>query len=1008
VRSCKIISILILILILFSACNFISSTSPGLKIISNVITVNDDGGADYTRINDALKVAKSGDTIIVQAGTYNENIIIKVPITLKGAGYDETFVVGWDWDDVLKITVDNVNVSGFTFTGSGSNYYDAGIELNSVDNCKIENNNCSNNYHGIYLIKSSSNSITGNICDLNEKSGIMFYSSGGNSDLNLIDNNTCRDNNENGIVCTYNNNEINNNTCDSNKNYGISIGGTSNIAINNTCTNNSINGIVITGSSHAIIKNSCSYNNNSGISNTGNLNTIIDNYLTKNQKGITLSNNERNNLFNNNCTLNLNYGIYLKNSKLNLIKNNTIRRNSNGIYLYSNSSHNNIYENLVFKNNYTGIKLFQDCFFNKIYHNNIIGNLVQGVDQDNPINHWYHISIEEGNHWSDYTGLDNGFNGSVLGDGIGDTATPHLGMDEYPFIKPSGWIFPGIPILENPGIINPDGNYNVSWSEVRDGLGYVLEESMEISFNVSKVLYNGKNLTFGIKNQTNGQFFYRVKAYNSDFESPWSNIENISVNFPPMVPMNFHVSVYLDGNALNLSWDLNLDDTVEYKLEYLLNNTNSWEQLATIPHPANGYDHIGLLNGERYSYRLQAMDAVNQESGFSKKISAIPRDSMAPAVPSGLMVKGITNRTVSLAWEANTEIDLKGYNIYRSTLPNTTVWSKPINGDDPLNMNSYIDKNLDEMTTYYYVITACDEVPNESDFSKMVYGTTLSIQYGPEINNPQLDFEIPEDTIDEDTINLQDWFSDVNNDILEFQCSGQKNLNVKINQETGKVIIEPKQDWNGQETLIFSASDGTFQVSDDVVITVTAVNDPPKNIQIINPTNEFITNDSTQIDFIGRCDDPDLNYGDELVFWWVTNTSTILSKKETFNAVLAVGFYKITLTVVDSHGISLNDSVNISILRTPESKSPEIPELPGDENETDAAKKKDYLILYIVLTVGVVIIILLLMVLNFLTKKDKFDLEKDDKEQNKLLEKKKKEKKKKIKKVVKVKQKGKK
>lgn len=44
----------------------------GVKAV--VLTVDDDGPADYSVIWQAINAAGSGDTVMVKAGTYNENI----------------------------------------------------------------------------------------------------------------------------------------------------------------------------------------------------------------------------------------------------------------------------------------------------------------------------------------------------------------------------------------------------------------------------------------------------------------------------------------------------------------------------------------------------------------------------------------------------------------------------------------------------------------------------------------------------------------------------------------------------------------------------------------------------------------------------------------------------------------------------------------------------------------------------------------------------------------------
>jgi len=86
-------------------------------------------------------------------------------------------------------------------------------------------------------------------------------------------------------------------------------------------------------------------------------------------------------------------------------------------------------------------------------------------------------------------------------------------------------------------------------------------------------------------------------------------------------------------------------------------------------------------------------------------------DTIAPAVPTGLWaIAG--NGTVSLDWAGNTDADLAGYNIYRTTVSggtytqlNTTV----------LTNSNYIDTGPTNGALYHYTITAVDTAQNESD-----------------------------------------------------------------------------------------------------------------------------------------------------------------------------------------------------------------------------------------------------------------------------------------------------
>ncbi len=91
-------------------------------------------------------------------------------------------------------------------------------------------------------------------------------------------------------------------------------------------------------------------------------------------------------------------------------------------------------------------------------------------------------------------------------------------------------------------------------------------------------------------------------------------------------------------------------------------------------------------------------------------------DLTPPAAPQNLTAVG-TNTQVSLSWDANTETDLAGYNLYRATMSGG-LYTK-LNGS-LLTSTSYTDIGLMNGTTYYYVITAVDTSANMSEYSTEV------------------------------------------------------------------------------------------------------------------------------------------------------------------------------------------------------------------------------------------------------------------------------------------------
>jgi len=129
-------------------------------------------------------------------------------------------------------------------------------------------------------------------------------------------------------------------------------------------------------------------------------NIIIGNALMENAMGISLTNDSNNNT----------------------VSGNTIENNDEGIHLFSPS--NRIHENTLTSNLYGIFSLHSGG--NLIYRNNFIGNIVQAHLSESYVDIWDNGA--EGNYWSDYTGDDRN------GDGIGDTNTPHRGLDRYPLM----------------------------------------------------------------------------------------------------------------------------------------------------------------------------------------------------------------------------------------------------------------------------------------------------------------------------------------------------------------------------------------------------------------------------------------------------------------------------------------------------------------------------------------------------------------------------------------------
>ncbi len=105
----------------------------------NTIYVDINGGADYIFIQEAINAAEDGDKIYVYSGNYYENIVINKSINIQGQDKTNTIIDGNDKGDVVYLSSNFINFTGFTIQKSGMKRYDEGINIDSDFNRITDN-----------------------------------------------------------------------------------------------------------------------------------------------------------------------------------------------------------------------------------------------------------------------------------------------------------------------------------------------------------------------------------------------------------------------------------------------------------------------------------------------------------------------------------------------------------------------------------------------------------------------------------------------------------------------------------------------------------------------------------------------------------------------------------------------------------------------------------------------------------------------------------------------------
>jgi|GEM_PF-787108 len=252
--------------------------------------INNNTGAGYTKIQDAINASVSGQTIFVKNGIYNidwlDGLTISKSINLTGESNQNTIIKGSGVSNSkgVYITASNVNVTNIKVDN-----FEFGIYLSGVANCRIENNTVVNNANGDGInifMGSGSNKIANNTIGSNYY-GISIVS----SPSNVITDNTLTGNSQRGIYfsgatgSTIQRNTINNSA------NGIYASSDTNIFGNNSITNCTAYDVYITSSSALTFVNT-TFNSSKVYCDT-NSNLMIKNYLdvvVKNQSNAPIQN----------------------------------------------------------------------------------------------------------------------------------------------------------------------------------------------------------------------------------------------------------------------------------------------------------------------------------------------------------------------------------------------------------------------------------------------------------------------------------------------------------------------------------------------------------------------------------------------------------------------------------------------------------------------------------------------------------------------------------------------
>jgi hypothetical protein len=180
----------------------------------------------------------------------------------------------------------------------------------------------------------------------------------------------------------------------------------------------------------------------------------------------------------------------------------------------------------------------------------------------------------------------------------------------------------------------------------------------------------------------------------------------------PAAPSDLEVT-HVTATQISLSWTDNSTDETGFLLERRIGN-GAWIQIASLGTNVTGYADSGLTAGTLYSYRVRSTNG----SGSSAYSNTATTTTLAPpAAPSGLSASATSSDSVTLTWSDNSNNET-GFLIERRIGSGSYVQIATVGAG----VESYIDTNVTQSTSYTYRIRATNGVGHSS------YSNTASVQ----------------------------------------------------------------------------------------------------------------------------------------------------------------------------------------------------------------------------------------------------------------------------------------
>jgi fibronectin type 3 domain-containing protein len=263
----------------------------------------------------------------------------------------------------------------------------------------------------------------------------------------------------------------------------------------------------------------------------------------------------------------------------------------------------------------------------------------------------------------------------------------------------------------------------LSWADnICSELGFKIERSPD-GTTFAEIANVGANITSYVNTglAPSSGYYYRVRAYDAQSDSEYSNVAFGTTGPPPPVAPSNLSATAVSASQINLSWADNSNSEDSFRI-YRSSDGGSFFWYYTVDANVTTYSDTGRNASTTYYYRVAAH---NSGGDSSQSNTASATTFPPPPAPSGLSATAVSGTQINLSWTDNST-DEDGFKIYRSTDAVNFAFYASVG----TNVTTRSNTNLTGNTNYYYRVLAYN-AGGSSAYSDTASATTLPLPAAP-------------------------------------------------------------------------------------------------------------------------------------------------------------------------------------------------------------------------------------------------------------------------------------